>query len=120
MPQINQDPTDFVCPDFTGDTYAAIRQIMANNRQINDDQAAEQLTAAWNLTHTQEVEAWHQQVQVDSAQQEELARLAEEEEDRCQAEDECLKEEEKKEQEKKKPKIGDFDEGWMVSDHVIP
>ena len=56
---------------------------MANNGQVNNDQAAEQLTAAWNLKHTQEVEAWHQQVQADSAKQEELTRLAEEEEDRC-------------------------------------
>ena len=46
--------------------------------------------------------------------------MAEEEEDRCRAEDKHLKEEEKREQEKKKPKIGDFDENQMVSDHTIP
>ena len=93
---------------------------MANNGQVNNNQAAEQLTAAWNQTHAQEVEAWLQQVQADLAEQEELTRLAEEEEDRRRAEDERLKDEERKEQEKKKPKIGDFDEGRMVSDHVIP
>ena len=120
MPRINQDPTNVACPDFAGEGYAAIRQIMAANGQVNNDQAAEQLTAAWNLTHTQEVEAWHQQVQADLAKQEELTRLAEEEEDRRRAEDKRLKEEEKREQEKKKPKIGDFDENRMVSDHVIP
>ena len=59
-------------------------------------------------------------MQADLAEQEELTRVAEEEEDRRQAENEHLKDEEKKEQEKKKPKIGDFDKGWMVSDHVIP
>ena len=93
---------------------------MANNGQVNNNQAAEQLTVAWNQTHAQEVEAWLQQVQADLAKQEELTRLAKEEEDRRQAEYEHLKDEEKKEQEKKKTKIGDFDEGWMVSDHVIP
>ena len=120
MPRINQDPTNVACPDFAGEAYAAIRQIMANNGQVNNNQAAEQLTAAWNQTHAQEVEAWLQQVQADLAEQEELTRLAEEEEDRRRAEDKHLKDEERKEQEKKKPKIGDFDEGRMVSDHVIP
>ena len=93
---------------------------MVNNGQVNNDQAAQQLAVAWNQTHAQEVEAWLQQVQVDLAEQEELTRLAEEEEDRRRAENEHLKDEEKKEQEKKKPKIGDFDEGRMVSDHLIP
>ena len=93
---------------------------MAANGQVNNDQAAKQLTTAWNLSHTQEVKTWHQQVQIDLAEQEELTRLAEEEEDRCQAEDEHLKEEEKREQEKKKPKMGDFDKNQMVLDHVIP
>ena len=102
MPRINQDPSNVACPDFAGEGYAAIRQIMAANGQVNNDQAAEQLTAAWNLTHTQEVETWHQQVQADLAEQEELTRLAEEEEDRRRAEDERLKEEEKREQEKKR------------------
>ena len=120
MPRINQDPTNVACPDFAGEAYAAIRQIIANNGQVENGQAAEQLTAAWNQTHAQEVEAWLQQVQADLAEQEELTRLAEEEEDRRRAEDERLKDEERREQEKKKPKIGDFDEGRMVSDHVIP
>ena len=120
MPRINQDPTNVACPDFAGEAYTAIRQIIANNGQVENGQAAEQLTAAWNQTHAQEVEAWLQQVQADLAEQEELTRLAEEEEDRRRAEDERLKDEERREQEKKKPKIGDFNEGRMVSDHVIP
>ena len=40
------------------------------------------LTAAWNQTHVQDVDAWNQQVQVDLAEQEEATRLAEEEEAR--------------------------------------
>ena len=83
MPRIEQDPTNIACPDFTGAAYATIRQIMMNNGQVDNDHAIGQLNAAWNLTHGQEVEAWHQQVQVESAKQEELARLAKEEEDRC-------------------------------------
>ena len=120
MPRIEQDPTNVACPDFAGVAYAAFRQIMVNNEQVNNDHAVEQLTAAWNLTHEQEVEAWRQQVQVQSAEQEELARLAEEEEERRQAHEEGLKDEEKKEQEKTRPKIANFDEGRMVSDHVMP
>ena len=119
MPRIEQDPTNVACPDFAGVAYAAFR-IMVNNGQVNNDHAVEQLTAAWNLTHEQEVEAWCQQVQVQSAEQEELARLAEEEEERRQAHEEGLKDEEKKEQEKKRPKIANFDKGRMVSDHVMP
>ena len=74
---------------------------MMNNAQVDNNHTIEQLTAAWNLTHEQEVKAWHQQVQVESAEQEEFARLAEEEEDRRRADEERLKDEEKKEQEKK-------------------
>ena len=77
MPWINQDPTNVVCPDFAGEAYAAIRLIMVNNGQVENGQAAEQLTAAWNQMHTQEVEAWLQQVQADLAKQEELTRLVE-------------------------------------------
>jgi len=76
MLQINQDPTNIACPDFAGASYAVIRQIMSNNGQVTNEQAIEQLTAAWNLMHTQEVEDWHQQVQADAAEKEELTRLA--------------------------------------------
>ena len=93
---------------------------MSNNGQVTNEQAAEQLTAAWNQTHVQDVDAWNQQVQADLAEQEELTRLAEEEESRRQANIECEKEEERKEQEKKRPKINDFDESKMVADHVMP
>ena len=120
MPRIDQDPTNIPCPDFAGAAYATVRQVMSNNGQINNDQAVEQLTAAWNQMHAQEVDAWNQQVQADLAEQAELMRLAEEEDARQQAEDERQKEEEKKELEKKRPKINDFDESKMVADHIMP
>ena len=119
MLRINQDPTNISCLDFTG-AYAAVRQIMSNNGQINNDQAIEQLTAAWNQTHAQEVDTWNQQVQANLAEQAELTRLAEEEDTRQQAEDEHQKEEEKEELEKKWLKINDFDESKIVADHVMP
>ena len=93
---------------------------MSNNGQLDDEQAVQQLTVAWNLMHEQEVKAWCQQVQADAAEQEETTRLAQEEVDRLQAEEECLKEEERREQEKKCPKMNDFNKGRMVSDHVLP
>ena len=93
---------------------------MSKKGQITNEQAAEQLTAAWNKTHAQDINTWNQQVQADMAEQEELTRLMEEEEARRQAEDKCEKEEERKEQEKKHPKINDFDESRMVADHVMP
>ena len=80
MPQIDQDPTNVPCPDFAGAAYAAVRQAMSANRQITNEQAAKQLMAAWNQTHAQDVETWNLQVQADIAEQEELTRLAEEEE----------------------------------------
>ena len=76
MLQINQDPTNVACPYFAGASYAVIRQIMSNNRQVTNEQAVEQLTTAWNLMHAQEEEDWHQQVQADAAKKEELTRLA--------------------------------------------
>ena len=94
MSWIDQDPTNVPCPDFAGAAYTAIRQIMSNNRQINNNKAVKQLTTAWNQTHMQEVEAWNQQVQMDL--------------------------DERREQEKKKPKINDFDKGKMVADHIMP
>ena len=96
MLRIDQDPTNVPCPNFAGAAYAAVRQVMPNNGQINNDQAIEQLTAAWNQTHMQEVDAWNQQVQADLAEQAELTSLAEEEDVRQQAEDEHQKEEEKR------------------------
>ena len=120
MPRIDQDPTNVPCPDFAGAAYAAIRQAMSNNRQINNDQAVEQLTAAWNQMHAQEVDAWNQQVQANLAEQAELTRLAEEEDTRQQAEDERQKEEEKRELEKKRLKINNFNESKMVADHIMP
>ena len=93
---------------------------MSANRQITNEQAAEQLTAVWNQTHVQDIKTWNLQVQADIAEQEELTRLAEEEEAQHQANDECEKEEERKEQEKKWPKINDFDETKMVADHIMP
>jgi len=120
MPRIDQDPTNVPCPDFAGAVYTAIRQIMSNNGQINNEQAVQQLTTAWNQTHAQEVKAWNQQVQTDLEAQQEQIRLAQEDEMRRREEDERQKEDERREQEKRKPKINDFDEGKMVADHVMP
>ena len=120
MPRITQDPTNVVCPNFTGAAYAAIRQAMSNGGQIPDEQAVQQLTAAWNQTHAQDVEAWNQQIQANVAEQAEQQRLMEEEADTCRREEERQEEEERREQEKKKPKINDFDENKMVGDYVAP
>jgi len=72
MPRITQDPTGLICPDFAGLTYATMRQAMTMGGHLNDAEATEWLAAAWNQTHTQEMEAWNLQVQADVAEQEEL------------------------------------------------
>jgi len=115
MLRIDQDPTNVPCLDFAGAAYTAVRQIMSNNGQINNEQAIEQLTTAWNQTHTQEVKAWNQQVQADLEVQQEQIRLAQEDETK-----EHLKEDKSREQEKRKPKVNDFDKAKMVADHVMP
>ena len=120
MPRITQDPTGQVCPDFAGKTYAAIQLAMTTGGQLTDADAAEWLITAWNQTHAREVEAWDLQVQTDVAEQEELQRLAQAEEERLKAEEERLKDEEQKELEKKRPKINDFDNDKMVGDFVLP
>lgn len=83
MPRINQDPKNVTCPDFAGAVYATIRQVMANNGQIDNNLAIKQLTAAWNQAHEQEVEAWNLQAQANLKAQEAQTRLAEEDEERC-------------------------------------
>ena len=120
MPRITQDPTGQVCPDFAGETYAAVRLAMTTGGQLTDADAAERLVTAWNQTHAREVEAWDLQVQTDVAEQEELQRLVQAEEDRLRAEEERQKEDELKEIEKKRPKINDFDDDKMVGDFVLP
>ena len=96
MPHITQDSTHVVCPDFAGVAYAAVRQAMSNGGQIPNEQAVQQLTAAWNQTHTQDAEAWNQQVQTNIAEQAEQQRLVEEEADTCQREEEYQEEEARK------------------------
>jgi len=120
MPWITQDPTGLICPDYTGQTYAAVRLAMSTGGQLNDAGAVEQLIAAWNQAHTQELEAWNIQTQADVAEQEEQRTLAEAEEERLRTENERQKEDEQKELEKKRPKINDFDDERMVGDFVIP
>ena len=120
MPRITQDPTGQVCPDFAGETYAAVRLAMTTGGQLTDADAAERLVTAWNQTHAREVEAWDLQVQTDVAEQEELQRIAQAEEERLKAEEERQKDEEQKELEKKRPKINDFDDDKMVRDFVLP
>jgi hypothetical protein len=109
-----------MCPNFAGETYAAIRQAMTVGGQLTNEGAAERLVAAWNQTHTHEVEAWDLQVLADVAEQEEQQRLNQAEEDRLRAEDERQKDDEQKELEKKRPKINDFNDDRMVGDFVMP
>jgi len=120
MAQIQQDPTNVPCPDFAGAANAAVRQILSNNGQINNNQVIKQLTTAWNQTHAQEVEAWNLQVQADLEEQAEVARLADKDKMRHHEADECQKEDERKELEKKQPKINDFDESKIVADQIMP
>jgi len=72
MPQITQDPMGLVCPNFTGQTYTAVRPAMSTGGQLNNAEAVEQLVVAWNQTHAQELEAWNTQTQADMAEEEEL------------------------------------------------
>ena len=120
MPHITQDPTGQVCPDFAGETYAAVHLVMMTGRQLTDTDAAERLVTAWNQTHACEVEAWDLQIQADMAEQEEQQRQAQAEDERLRADEECLKDDELKELEKKQPKINNFDDDKMVGDFVLP
>ena len=120
MPRITQDPTGQVCPDFAGETYTAIQLAMTTGRQLTDVDTAERLVTAWNQTHAREVEAWDLQVQTDVAEQEELQRIAQAEEERLKAEEERQKDKEQKELKKKRPKINDFDDDKMVGDFILP
>jgi len=98
---------------------------MTTGGHLTDEAATEQLMAAWNQMHAQEVEAWNLQAQANLAEQEEQQHT---EEQRLRAEDEHQREEEQKELEKKKPKelekkkpkINDFDNNKMVVDFVMP
>ena len=75
MLYITQDPTNVMCSEFAGTTYTTVRQAMMNRGQFPNEQAVQQLTAAWNQTHTQDVEAWSQQVQANMAEQEQHMQM---------------------------------------------
>ncbi|KIK76245.1 hypothetical protein PAXRUDRAFT_18349 [Paxillus rubicundulus Ve08.2h10] len=107
------------CPDFSGEVYRTIHDTLAQVVNENDQQVTEHLTAAWDIDHNLQIEAWNQQQIIEAqiqrkaeqAQREQEAEALQLAEDK--AEHEC------REAEKKKPKMNNFDESTLVSSVIV-
>ena len=116
-----QDPNLEPAPDFNGQGYQAIRDlIVAQVPNMTSAQAAEQLQTAYNADRLTRIAAWDELVRQEQEAEAVQALQLREEEDARRAEDERLAEAERKELEKKKPKINDFDENRTAESVIAP
>lgn len=113
MPHIPEDPTQAVCLSFEGPEWDFLRQPMID-AHIGDDpltieEATQCMREAWTQENDCRVDAWNAQLEQDHAEQEEIDRLAQEEQEAQCARHKREAEEQHREAEKKKPKFEPFD-----------
>ena len=118
MPRITNDPTPEICPDFEGQGWGYLRQMMIDTHQgpqpLTVEEAAQCLKDTWAQEHDQRVARWQAQREQDNAELEEQARQAHEEEEGRRAQRDREVEEQRREVEKRKPKLNDFDNNRAV------
>ena len=97
---------------------------MVNSHQgdqpLTLEEAAQQMKDAWSLENQRKIAAWNDQALQDQATQDELGRVAREEEEARQALQEKEEENLRKEAEKKKPKLEPYDSGLRVGKWIQP
>ncbi|KAH9007886.1 hypothetical protein EDB85DRAFT_1884186 [Lactarius pseudohatsudake] len=120
MPRILSDPSRVACPLFEGHEWEFMRQTLIGPVPLTEEEAAQRLRETWTRDNNNQVAAWNDQLQQDQAEQDELDRLAQEEEDAQQALRDKEAEEQRNKAEKKKPKIGSFVKGRGVANWVEP
>ena len=124
MPHITNDPTPEICPDFEGQGWGYLRQMMIDTHQgpqpLTVEEAAQCLKDTWAQEHDQRVARWQAQREQDNAELEEQARQAHEEEEGRRAQRDREVEEQRREVEKRKPKLNDFDDNRAVDSWIAP
>ena len=124
MPRITNDPALEICPDFEGQGWGYLRQMMIDMHQgpqpLTVEEAAQHLKDTWAQEHDQRVAQWQAQREQDNAELEEQARQAHEEEEGQRAQRDREAEEQRREVEKRKPKLNDFDDNRAVDSWIAP
>lgn len=122
MPRIVEDPTRAVCLSFENDEWNLLRQALiaahVGDPPLTPDEATQQMKDAWGRENDRKIAAWNAQIKQDRAEQDELDRLAQEEEGTRRAQLEREAKEQRREAEKKKPKLSPIDwdrnvDGWI-------
>ena len=124
MPRITNDPTRAICPSFEDPEWEFLRQSMVEAHQgdppLTEDEAAQHMKDAWTHENQRKVTAWNAQLEQDQAEQDEIDRLAREEDDaRCVQREKEAKEQ-REEAEKKKPKLNRFDPSLPIKVWIEP
>ena len=116
MPSIADDPNRAVCPSFEDPEWEFLRRSVVNSHQgdqpLTLEEAAQQMKDAWSLENQRKIAAWNDQALQDQATQDELGRVAREEEEARQVLQE--KEEENQCKEVEKKKLEPYDSGLCV------
>ncbi|KAG1784355.1 uncharacterized protein HD556DRAFT_1315152 [Suillus plorans] len=114
------DPSLEVCPDFTGDLFAAIREDLVNATGSTHQAVADRLRNVWVVDHEARVLEWNHQRDEEAQEEAEIerAQAAHEEEEHIAKEAEAEKDH--LELEKKKPKMNSFNATATVGDAIAP
>lgn len=116
--QITNNPYLETCPDYGGQDYNKIRNLMTVGGQLTADVATQRLIDAWTQGNDTRKAAWDAQVAADQEAQRALEQQQREDEERRQAQREEEAKAECKAAEKKKPQMPDFDEKKAASDTI--
>ena len=118
MPRILEDPTRATCPNFESAEWDFLRLPMINAHQgdqpLTEEEATQRMKDTWTRENDRKIAAWNEQLEQDRAEQEELNRAAQAEEDGRRIQQEKEAEEQRKEAERKKPKLNPFDQKHPV------
>ncbi|KAJ6566535.1 hypothetical protein B0H19DRAFT_939720 [Mycena capillaripes] len=109
------DPNFALCPDFSSDAFAAVREAMG---QTDDAAAIAKLTEGWAKSNDRDKAQWVIQEEADRAQERAQEAQRQQEEEAAAAEVLKLAEQERLDAEKKIPKLGDFDDNRAPSSFV--
>lgn len=124
MPRILNDPSQAICPDFGSPDWDFLRQPMIDahpgDQPLTVDEAIMRMTMAWTQDNDRKIALWEAQLEQDRADQEELQRLAQEEDVARRTQLEKEAEDQCKEAEKKKPKVNPFDPNRPISRFADP
>ncbi|KAJ7734422.1 hypothetical protein B0H16DRAFT_1327555 [Mycena metata] len=112
MPRILFDPSLETCPDYSSETYDAIRSKFITET-VDEDAAAAVLAEAWHTDRDLRKEAWDEQVQDDAERE---AEAVQQRADEAAAE----KAEAEAERAKKRPKLPAFDAKATVPNVLQP